>query len=318
MAMKSEYGKYLTLEDVRVFYDAKNDSIHLTSKDKDLPKGHGFRLTLNKGRYAESVLRELLEQAGLIPEEKTAPLPDRMIRLDEAQNTAAWKLPLGVGINDTEITLDLKKDGHCVVTGATGSGKSVILRNFLFHCFQHPNDFEVVAVDMKVVNFKPYMGMSPVLKTVAVNLEETQELLLQLESEMMSRYQLMSNAEVTEISELLSPPKRILVIIDEAAFLIPEQQELKDTVSAIIRLGRAAGVHLCLASQLSSSSMVSEYLRTDHVALISMDTSKVGASISKAYGVNYLRGVGHFKEASGAWEDFRAYYADMDWWNRRQ
>lgn len=64
MAKKPAKGNYLTLEDVRITYDKKTDSVHLTSKDKDLPEG-GFHLTLNKGREAEQALRSLLINAGM-------------------------------------------------------------------------------------------------------------------------------------------------------------------------------------------------------------------------------------------------------------
>lgn len=65
MVQKPERGKYLTVENVRVSYNHKNDTIHLTSTDPDLPNG-SFFITLNKETQTESSLRSLLTEHNLI------------------------------------------------------------------------------------------------------------------------------------------------------------------------------------------------------------------------------------------------------------
>lgn len=57
--------KYITLDDVRVSYDRKNDTIHLTSGDPDVQAG-GFHLSLNRGTQTETTLRSLLTQENVI------------------------------------------------------------------------------------------------------------------------------------------------------------------------------------------------------------------------------------------------------------
>lgn len=57
--------KYVTLDNVRAFYRAKDDSIHLTSTDPDVQAG-GFHLSLNKGTQTENTIREILIDAGVI------------------------------------------------------------------------------------------------------------------------------------------------------------------------------------------------------------------------------------------------------------
>jgi hypothetical protein len=78
MVSKPERGRYLTLEDVRVSYKHKDDTIHLTSADPDIPNG-SFYITLNRDTSTEEALRELLIEHGYIKEN------DVVSKLEETQ-----------------------------------------------------------------------------------------------------------------------------------------------------------------------------------------------------------------------------------------
>lgn len=65
MVHKPKRGRYLELEDVRVSYNHKDDTIHLTSSDPEIPQG-SFFLTLNRNTSTEVALRDLLEEHELI------------------------------------------------------------------------------------------------------------------------------------------------------------------------------------------------------------------------------------------------------------
>lgn len=62
---KHESNKYITLEDVRVSYNPKDDTIHLTSGDPDL-QTTGFHINLNPGTRTENSLRTILTDQGII------------------------------------------------------------------------------------------------------------------------------------------------------------------------------------------------------------------------------------------------------------
>jgi MinD-like ATPase involved in chromosome partitioning or flagellar assembly len=59
MAQSDDRKKYVTLDDIRVSYKPKDDTIHLTSTDPDVQAG-GFHLSLSKGTQTETTLRDLL------------------------------------------------------------------------------------------------------------------------------------------------------------------------------------------------------------------------------------------------------------------
>ena len=75
MVSKPERGRYLTLEDVRVSYKHKDDTIHLTSADPDIPNG-SFYITLNRDTPTEEALRELLIEHGYIKENDVVSKPE--------------------------------------------------------------------------------------------------------------------------------------------------------------------------------------------------------------------------------------------------
>lgn len=66
MAKKPRIGSYLNLEKVRVSEDPRTNTIHITSKDPDIPGG--FHLSLNTGTQTEKKLRNLLSEN--LPENK--------------------------------------------------------------------------------------------------------------------------------------------------------------------------------------------------------------------------------------------------------
>jgi hypothetical protein len=74
MSNVSMNKKYLNLNEIRISYKVKDDSIHITSDDEDLT-GSGFHLTLGKNSESEQILRKLLIEKGLIRPAKPDTLP---------------------------------------------------------------------------------------------------------------------------------------------------------------------------------------------------------------------------------------------------
>lgn len=343
MFKKNKSPKYMKLEDVRVFYDEKDGSIHLTSKDKNLPKGKGFHLTLNQGRAAENTLREMLVEQGFIGPDKFDGMPTPL-SLDHARPASAeWCVPLGRYSAHEEAIWDMRLDPHMVLLGHTGSGKSVVMRNIMFHCFQHPDRFDAIFISpVSSVEIAPYEKMSPVLKDRASNLYEINKLMVSLNQTMNSRYAIMEEEGVNDFTHLQNPPKRTVLFIDEAFTLSQQVDELRmelsngrphdyyaqltldllKMINNIARLGRAAGIHLVVSSQRPDGSITKRTLENQNAACISMGRIDYGMAKDvlrdeNAFKINgSIRGRGYFKKTSQAGE-FQSYYADMDWFARK-
>ena len=145
---------------------------------------------------------------------------------------------------------------------------SVTQRTLLMHALQSP-DWRVALVDPKRVELAAYRNHKHVMR-VATELDESLELIIDVEKEMQTRYMKMQDESVNFFRNLRQPPPAFLLMIDETyALLAPEkikndEGKLRDEMHAqitlligsIARLGRAAGVHLMLATQRPDAAVL--------------------------------------------------------------
>jgi hypothetical protein len=163
---------------------------------------------------------------------------------------------------------------------------SVTQRTILMHCLQMPDEWKVIGIDPKMVELGPYKDFPNVLK-IATQLEESVALLESAENEMKRRYEEMTQTGVNHFKNLPPDPQTgktppaLLIMIDETyALLAPEgikSDEGKERdamharatvlIGSIARLGRAAGVHLILATQRPDAKVLPGETRNNALAL---------------------------------------------------
>lgn len=326
MSKKPFKGNYLTLENVRISYDPKNDSIHLTSKDSDIPKGESFHLTLNTGRDAERILRTMLEDKKMMPEGYLKALPSQAVRPLDAPASPWDKFPLGIGRGGREIAWDVSNLPNLLLAGGTGSGKSVIERLIFQHCFDNPENWRVMGIDLKRVEFSPYINHPQVI-SISTTIQNAAAATETLHGIMMDRYQLMEATGVNNIKDLPSKPFSIMLIVDESAMLLsksgiktPEgiaedalKRTIRKNIEDIARLGRSAGVHLALATQRADADVFGGEFKANfsvlaHIGRASHASSYVLLGNDNATKVApSVRGRGYI-QMLGAGEECQFYY----------
>ena len=173
-----------------------------------------------------------------------------------------WNIiPLGLGVGFSEVTLNVTIAPHTLLAGVCQSGKSVTLRSILIHTLQSP-DWRVAIVDPKRVELSSYKNHPHVIN-IATELDAALSLIEQIEQEMQFRYIAMQEEGVNFFKNLENPPPAILLIIDELYdVLAPEKirnnksKERDDwrtmiglLIDSIARIGRAAGIHMILATK---------------------------------------------------------------------
>lgn len=181
------------------------------------------------------------------------------------------RVPIGLAEDGTAVHLDLKESAqggvgpHGLVVGATGSGKSELLRTLVLGlALTHPPDqLNLVLVDFK--GGATFAGMSRLPQVSAIITNLAQELPLvdrmqdALTGELVRRQELLRDAgNVASVHDYeqarvagadLPPMPALLVVVDEFSELLGAKPEFIDLFVAIGRLGRSLGLHLLLASQ---------------------------------------------------------------------
>lgn len=198
--------------------------------------------------------------------------------LDRFDPAALWRrqrhrdrlrVPIGTTSDGVPLELDIKEPAeagmgpHGLCIGATGSGKSELLRTIALGMMAHnpPETLNLLLVDFKGgATFLDY-ARAPHVAAVITNLADDAPLVARmrdaLAGEMNRRQQLLRTAGCVSVAAyeraregLSSPPlPTLFVIVDEFSELLSQHPDFADTFVAIGRLGRSLGMHLLLASQ---------------------------------------------------------------------
>ena len=216
--------------------------------------------------------------AALVGLEVPVPSPTR-VHLRAVLETPEFKkvagkggLPIAMG-QDTggePVVLDLVALPHMLIAGATGSGKSVQINSIIasFLLTKTPEQLRILMVDPKRVELTPYNGIPHLIQPVIVEAEEVTESLRGLSREMIRRYKAMEelgvrNIEVYNERSEEKMPFLVLIVDELADLMMVAGFEVEQNLVRLAQLGRAAGIHLLLATQRPSVNVVTGLLKAN-------------------------------------------------------
>lgn len=207
---------------------------------------------------------------------------------------------LGKAINGDWVFSDLAKMPHCLIAGATGSGKSVCINTIVMSILMNarPDEIKLLMVDPKKVELTQYSKLPHMIAPVITEPHGAYAALQWLVKEMQVRYEILKQLGLRNISafnnrkvnkELESSlgipiPEQmqfIVAIIDEFAdLMMVSSADIETPIARIAQMARAVGIHLILATQRPSKEVVTGIIKANIPTRISFKVaSRVNSQI---------------------------------------
>ena len=201
------------------------------------------------------------------------------------ESRAAIPILLGRDIAGSVYLTDLSKAPHLLIAGSTGSGKSVCMNTLIMSLLFRfsPDELKLIMVDPKVVELEMYRPI-PHLITPVVNDPKKVPLALRWGvNEMERRYMVLAKVKAKNLAAFNSrppdpqpviddygevvPPKLpiLIIIIDELAdiMMTDAKSDVETSICRIAQKGRAAGVHLVIATQSPRKEVVTGLIKAN-------------------------------------------------------
>jgi S-DNA-T family DNA segregation ATPase FtsK/SpoIIIE len=218
------------------------------------------------------------------------------------QKTRKLTIPvlLGKAINGEWVFADLAKMPHCLVAGATGSGKSVCINTIVMSILMNarPDEVKLLMVDPKKVELTQYSRLPHMIAPVITEPHGAYAALQWLVKEMQVRYEILkqlglrnigafNNRKVNkELEASLSIPipeqmPYIVAIVDEFAdLMMVSSADIETPIARIAQMARAVGIHLILATQRPSREVITGIIKANIPTRISFKVaSRVNSQI---------------------------------------
>lgn len=187
---------------------------------------------------------------------------------------------LGKDIEGRSICGDIAKMKHLLVSGATGSGKTICLHAMIISLLYKysPEDLRLIIIDPKQVDFVVYEKLPHLMvnEIFSNDIPKILNVLDWLIREMERRYTIFREKakhgvpvrEIDDYNANLLPDEeklpKIVMIIDELADLMAAaKKEIEDRIQRLTQKSRAAGIHLVLATQRPSVNVITGVIKTN-------------------------------------------------------
>ncbi len=182
---------------------------------------------------------------------------------------------LGKSIDGNCVVGNISKMPHLLIAGTTGSGKSVCMNSIIISLLYKagPDDVKLIMVDPKMVELGIYNGIPHLLIPVVTDPKKAAGSLQWAVTEMLRRYKMMSDLGVRDLESYNSivtaeeggqKLPQVVIIIDELAdLMMVAAKEVEDSICRIAQMGRAAGMHLIIATQRPSANVITGLMKAN-------------------------------------------------------
>ncbi|HKG25542.1 MAG TPA: DNA translocase FtsK 4TM domain-containing protein [Thermomicrobiales bacterium] len=197
-----------------------------------------------------------------------------------ARSKAKIPVPLGRDVNGKYVIHDLTKMPHLLIAGATGAGKSVGLNAIIstFLLTRGPDELRLLMIDPKMVELVGYNGVPHLQCPVVTEMDKVVGALRLVVQEMQRRYDVFAKNSVRNLEgyklKITDEPAAeripyLVVILDELAdLMMTSPDEVETLLCRLTQMGRAAGIHLIIATQRPSVDVLTGLIKANVPARI--------------------------------------------------
>ena len=181
---------------------------------------------------------------------------------------------VGKDIGGEPVVGNISKLPHLLIAGTTGSGKSVCMNSLIISLLYKadPDEVKLIMIDTKMVELGVYNGIPHLYIPVVTDPKKAAGALQWAVTEMLKRYRLFSEVGVRNLSAYntyleengQSKMPNVVVVIDELAdLMLVASKEVEESICRVAQMGRAAGVHLIIATQRPSADVITGLMKAN-------------------------------------------------------
>ncbi len=190
-------------------------------------------------------------------------------------NSSKVSFSVGKDIGGNNIVGNIAKLPHLLIAGTTGSGKSVCTNSLIISLLYKatPEEVRLIMVDPKMVELGIYNGIPHLLIPVVTDPKKAAGALQWAVTEMMKRYRAFSEVGVRDLAsynaqaaktEGMTKMPQVVVVIDELAdLMLVAAKEVEESICRVAQMGRAAGMHLIIATQRPSADVITGLMKAN-------------------------------------------------------
>lgn len=229
-----------------------------------------------------------------IPNVKSSVVKMRELVRDLPAGTKPLIFFLGKDLLGNAVYCDLAKMPHLLIAGATGSGKSVCMNTIItsYLLRTRPDVVKLLLIDPKKVEFTPYREIPHLIGPVINDPNKASNALKIMVEEMDRRYNMFASIGVRKLEDynnLVNKEKEkhlnddkamasslpyIVIIVDELADLMTVAgKDVESSIMRITQLGRAAGIHMIVATQRPSVDVITGVIKANIPSRIAFSVS---------------------------------------------
>ena len=189
----------------------------------------------------------------------------------------------GVTTDNNVMIIDMLKAPHILISGETGSGKSVLLNSLIVSLLYKttPADGQFLMIDPKQVELSLYNDLPHLYKPIVTDATKAVDTLGEVCEEMTRRYSVLSSHGVKQLSDDPELFPRLYVVIDELAdLMLTSRKAVEKNIVRIAQLGRAAGIHLIIATQRPTTNIITGLIKANIPTKIALAVSNISDSIT--------------------------------------